>query len=53
MMPPQATFEYTFTEAGDYPYFCILHPNMVGNVSVGLFSSFLSFKKEAVSAKHN
>jgi plastocyanin len=28
------TFEHTFTEAGDYPYFCQLHPNMVGIVSV-------------------
>jgi plastocyanin len=35
IMAPQATFEHTFTEAGDYPYFCILHPNMVGTVSVG------------------
>ncbi|HEU0144113.1 MAG TPA: plastocyanin/azurin family copper-binding protein, partial [Nitrososphaera sp.] len=28
------TFEHTFTEAGEYPYFCLLHPNMVGTVSV-------------------
>jgi plastocyanin len=34
IMAPQATFEYTFTEAGQVPYFCILHPNMVGTVSV-------------------
>jgi plastocyanin len=34
IMAPQATFEYTFTEAGEVPYFCILHPNMVGTVSV-------------------
>ena len=34
IMAPAATFEYTFTEAGEYPYFCILHPNMVGTVSV-------------------
>jgi plastocyanin len=33
-MPPAGTFEYTFTEAGEVPYFCILHPNMVGTVSV-------------------
>ena len=31
---PTRTFEYTFTEAGEYPYFCLLHPNMVGTVSV-------------------
>ena len=34
IMAPAATFEHTFTEAGEYPYFCILHPNMVGTVSV-------------------
>jgi len=35
IMPPAGTFEYTFTGAGEYSYFCILHPNMVGSVSVG------------------
>jgi len=34
VMAPAATFEHTFTEAGEYPYFCLLHPNMVGTVSV-------------------
>src|ERR687890_519317 len=34
IMAPAATFEHTFTEAGEYHYFCILHPNMVGTVSV-------------------
>src|SRR5919106_115939 len=34
IMAPAATFEHTFTEAGEYPYFCILHPNMVGAVVV-------------------
>ena len=34
IMAPAATFEHTFTAAGEYPYFCILHPNMVGTVSV-------------------
>jgi plastocyanin len=33
-IPPAGTFEHTFTEAGEYPYFCILHPNMVGTVVV-------------------
>ena len=33
-MAPAATFEHTFTEAGEYPYFCLLHPNMVGTVIV-------------------
>jgi nitrite reductase (NO-forming) len=34
IMAPSATFDFTFTEAGEYPYFCLLHPNMVGTVSV-------------------
>jgi plastocyanin len=34
IMNAGATFEHTFTEAGEYPYFCVLHPNMVGTVSV-------------------
>src|ERR671918_453486 len=34
IMAPGATFEHTFTEAAEYPYFCLLHPNMVGTVSV-------------------
>jgi plastocyanin len=33
-MAPGATFDYTFTEAGEYPYFYLLHPNMVGTVIV-------------------
>ncbi len=35
LLNPGQTFSFTFTEAGDYPYFCMLHPNMVGTVSVG------------------
>jgi plastocyanin len=34
IMAPAATFEHTFTEAGEYPYFCLLHPKMVGTVIV-------------------
>jgi nitrite reductase (NO-forming) len=34
IMAPAAIFEHTFTEAGEYPYFCLLHPNMVGTVNV-------------------
>jgi plastocyanin len=30
-----ASFSFTFENAGEYPYFCTLHPNMVGTVSVG------------------
>ena len=35
IMVPAATFSHTFTEPGNYPYFCLIHPNMVGEVSVG------------------
>jgi nitrite reductase (NO-forming) len=34
LIAPQQTFEHTFTQAGEYPYYCSLHPNMVGSVSV-------------------
>ena len=34
LMAPGQTSSFTFTQAGDYPYFCMLHPNMVGTVSV-------------------
>jgi plastocyanin len=31
-----AIYDHLFTEAGEYPhsYFCLLHPNQVGTVSV-------------------
>jgi len=28
------TFEHTFTTAGEFPYYCQLHPNQVGTVIV-------------------
>lgn len=34
LMTPGQTFEHTFEAAGEYPYYCGLHPNMVGTVSV-------------------
>jgi glucose/arabinose dehydrogenase/plastocyanin len=33
-MASDATFSHTFMEAGEYQYFCTLHPNMVGTVNV-------------------
>jgi predicted secreted protein with PEFG-CTERM motif len=30
---------FTFTEAGEYPYYCFLHPNMVGTVVVVVAAS--------------
>jgi plastocyanin len=33
-MQEGAFFQHTFTEAGEYPYFCTIHPWMVGSVSV-------------------
>lgn len=32
------TFEYTFDEAGTFPYYCRFHPRMVGVVAVGASS---------------
>lgn len=34
LMAPGDTFEHTFEEAGEFPYYCALHPNMAGTVSV-------------------
>jgi nitrite reductase (NO-forming) len=34
LIAPGQTFSHTFAEAGQYPYYCALHPNMVGTVSV-------------------
>ena len=34
LLNPGQTFSFTFTQAGTYPYFCMLHPNMVGTVNV-------------------
>lgn len=31
---PQQTYKVTFNATGDYPYFCELHPNMVGMVKI-------------------
>lgn len=34
LLAPGQTFQHTFEQAGQYQYFCALHPNMVGTVSV-------------------
>lgn len=34
MIQPSQTFSYTFKTAGEFPYYCTLHPNMVGTVIV-------------------
>src|SRR5262245_32588406 len=34
LLAPQQTFSHTFEEAGEFPYYCALHPNMVGTVMV-------------------
>jgi plastocyanin len=35
LMATGQTFSHTFEAAGEFPYFCSLHPNMVGTVVVG------------------
>jgi len=35
IIAPNNTQEFTFTEAGEYGYYCSLHPAMVGTVIVG------------------
>ncbi|MHA7647380.1 plastocyanin/azurin family copper-binding protein [Nitrosopumilus sp. S4] len=34
LFPPGQSFSYTFEETGNYPYFCIVHPWMEGNIIV-------------------
>ena len=34
MLMPNKTFEYTFTNSGEYDYYCMVHPWMIGKVSV-------------------
>jgi len=34
LLTPGKTFSHKFSEAGNYQYYCQLHPNMVGTVSV-------------------
>jgi plastocyanin len=34
LIAPQKTFQFTFAQAGDFPYYCQLHPAMVGTVKV-------------------
>jgi plastocyanin len=33
-LDPGATFTYTFDQPGTFAYFCSIHPNMVGTVTV-------------------
>jgi plastocyanin len=33
-MDTDGTFTFTFTAAGDYKYFCSLHPHMTGTIKV-------------------
>ena len=34
ILSPGDTYEFTFTDAGNYDYYCILHPWMIGTVNV-------------------
>ncbi|MDF0680248.1 MAG: plastocyanin/azurin family copper-binding protein, partial [Candidatus Nitrosocosmicus sp.] len=31
---PNQYFSYTFDDSGEYPYYCIYHPSMIGEVKV-------------------
>ena len=33
-LQPKATYTYTFTNAGTYHYYCVLHPDMTGTITV-------------------
>jgi plastocyanin len=34
LLAPKQTFQHKFTTAGDFPYFCQVHPTMIGTVVV-------------------
>lgn len=34
ILSPKATFDFKFDQAGEYDYYCTLHPQMVGKVVV-------------------
>jgi plastocyanin len=34
ILSPRASYSFTFDEPGDIPYYCTLHPQMVGTVTV-------------------
>jgi plastocyanin len=34
LIPPQGTYEFTFTQEGEYPYHCEPHPWMTGKVDI-------------------
>ena len=34
LFPPNATFQITMTKPGNYDYFCLVHPWMVGTITV-------------------
>ncbi|HZA69333.1 MAG TPA: plastocyanin/azurin family copper-binding protein [Nitrososphaeraceae archaeon] len=34
ILSPGASYSFTFDESGDIPYYCTLHPQMVGTVTV-------------------
>ena len=34
LLSPKQTFQHNFTTAGDFPYFCQVHPTMIGKVVV-------------------
>jgi plastocyanin len=46
LIAPARTQDFTFTEAGQFPYFCALHPTMVGTVIVSEGNSGLTIRTD-------
>lgn len=45
LLTPGETQSYTFTQRGEYPYYCVLHPSMVGKVIAGTLISINNVAK--------
>jgi Ca2+-binding RTX toxin-like protein len=50
LLAPGEPFSHTFEQEGEYPYFCGLHPNMVGTVIVGDISDAIDISVHTLEA---